>query len=318
MYNNHDNMLLRLAHSTKNGEFFMVKDEVSLEMPHYLAHLKGKKVYIPNTKFTTELAERDSFVQYFSSRSMMEKFGIKELSYSYYDEEGRFVLITVADGSFTKEIIANNHDDTRLFYVFKQIDKVDVVIGNPEGSKANDLFSYVFLSGKDYIFSVCITLFSNKLPFLAFKKNSLKFGFNTPTYFYDVDSAKVKKFCNKVWITSFDNGRVPSDITTFYDINSYDYPKYDNYDAIDVKCIKMIPMGFDGVMGVPVTSIMNLNRNQIEIVGLFNAFADCDYDNGFICGDKTPYSSKGKTMMTSGPVIDNKAVFARVLVRFIG
>jgi len=46
-----------------------------------------------------------------------------------------------------------------------------------------------------------------------------------------------------------------------------DYPKYDNYDAIEVSKSQDIPEDYDGVMGVPITFLTKYNPNQFEIVG---------------------------------------------------
>ena len=46
-----------------------------------------------------------------------------------------------------------------------------------------------------------------------------------------------------------------------------EYPKYDNYDAIEVGSYKDIPVDYDGVMGVPITYLQHHNPNQFEIVG---------------------------------------------------
>lgn len=45
------------------------------------------------------------------------------------------------------------------------------------------------------------------------------------------------------------------------------YPKYDNYDAIEVKYTDAIPSDYDGVMGVPITFLDKFNPNQFEILG---------------------------------------------------
>ena len=46
-----------------------------------------------------------------------------------------------------------------------------------------------------------------------------------------------------------------------------EYPKYDNYDAIEVGSYKDIPVDYDGVMGVPISYLQHHNPNQFEIVG---------------------------------------------------
>lgn len=51
------------------------------------------------------------------------------------------------------------------------------------------------------------------------------------------------------------------------------YPKYDNYDAINVDRTVDIPCDYYGVMGVPITFLSQYNPDQFEIVafriGLF-------------------------------------------------
>jgi hypothetical protein len=46
-----------------------------------------------------------------------------------------------------------------------------------------------------------------------------------------------------------------------------EYPKYDNYDAIEVSKTSDIPMDYDGVMGVPISFLDKHNPDQFEIVG---------------------------------------------------
>lgn len=261
-----NNQSLHNARNAKNGEFFIVNNEVVVEMLHYIKHLNGKKVYIPNTKMTTELAQNDAFARYFFTSSMMRKFGIKELSYSYYDIVGNFVLITMTDNGVSREVINASDDDTRLFHVCKQIDKVDVVIGNPEGNKLDVLFRHIVLSKKDYILCVHKLFASHAIFYDYFSKGMIKFGYNVPKKFWDVVNQKTVS-PTAMWITSFDNGFEPKVVETWYDMNSYSYNKFDNYNAISVDCVKMIPMNCKGVMGVPVTIAPFLNLNQFEIVG---------------------------------------------------
>ena len=47
-----------------------------------------------------------------------------------------------------------------------------------------------------------------------------------------------------------------------------DYPKYDNYDAIEVSRCKNIPCDYDGIMGVPITFLNDYCPEQFEILGL--------------------------------------------------
>ena len=54
-------------------------------------------------------------------------------------------------------------------------------------------------------------------------------------------------------------------LTKYY--NPVDYPKYDNYDAIEVSRCLNIPIEYTGLIGVPITFILYTNYQQFEIVG---------------------------------------------------
>lgn len=64
----------------------------------------------------------------------------------------------------------------------------------------------------------------------------------------------------------------PLDLICKY--NPTDYPKYDNYDAIEVGKTKDIPCDYDGVMGVPITFLDKYCPTQFEIVGLDSPFVN--------------------------------------------
>lgn len=51
---------------------------------------------------------------------------------------------------------------------------------------------------------------------------------------------------------------------------SEEYPRYDNYDAIEVSKTADIPCDYAGVMGVPITFLDKYNPDQFEILGLSN------------------------------------------------
>ena len=46
------------------------------------------------------------------------------------------------------------------------------------------------------------------------------------------------------------------------------YPKYDNYDAIEVSKTSEIPNDYSGWMGVPITFLDKYNPDQFEIIGI--------------------------------------------------
>lgn len=303
-----DNQTLLQAQQDKFGEVFMMIEEIRKELHNYKSNLKGKKVYSPNTKTTLQFAQCDAFARFFSSSSIMREFELKEFSYSYYNENGDFVLFTFsANGGMSKTIISASLDDSRLFNVCKQIDNVDVVVCNPEGSKLNELFRYIFLAGKSYILSVHKLFISNKIGFFALRNGNLKFGCNLPKMYYNLKKNKVESRGDMMWITNFDNGHNPNFISTFYLTDSYEYQMLDNYNALSVDCIKMIPMDYNGVMCVPATIIPSINLEQFEIIGCLSSSG---YDQN-VTGLPKLYND-----VDSRAVVNGKVLHARILIRF--
>ena len=89
-------------------------------------------------------------------------------------------------------------------------------------------------------------------------------------------NGKIKKFGNITWFTNLDIKKRHED---FVFIKRYkgcedEYPKYDNYDAIEVSKVKDIPEDYDGVMGVPITFLDNYNPEQFVVIGISGNLAN--------------------------------------------
>lgn len=108
------------------------------------------------------------------------------------------------------------------------------------------------------------------------------------------------------WVTNLTHKKRNEILETIssYKKNPEQYPKYDNYDAINVDKTIEIPLDYDGVMGVPVTFMDKFNPKQFEIVGMGE-------DNG------RGYS--GGVWLGGSPscLVDNKAKFKRIFIRKI-
>lgn len=81
------------------------------------------------------------------------------------------------------------------------------------------------------------------------------------------------------------------------------YPKYDNYDAIEVGKVLQIPLDYDGAMGVPITFLDKFNPDQFEIIG-----ADFDLAKALVINGK----------IKSNPqrfYINGKRKYSRILIK---
>lgn len=68
------------------------------------------------------------------------------------------------------------------------------------------------------------------------------------------------------WFTNLDISKRHEDIILYKHYSPELYPKYDNYDAINIDKTSDIPVDYDGVMGVPITFLDKYNPEQFEIV----------------------------------------------------
>lgn len=115
------------------------------------------------------------------------------------------------------------------------------------------------------------------------KGNTL--AFNTP----NGGTKTLGTFC--LWYTNLTHQKRNEEIYLYKTYNETDYPKYDNYDAIEVSKTAEIPMDYDGEMGVPITFLDKYCHTQFEIVGLMTS-----YDKG-------------------QPYVNGKAKYVRLLIR---
>ena len=92
---------------------------------------------------------------------------------------------------------------------------------------------------------------------------------------------------NCLWLTNLDNFKRHEyiNLTKSYNRNKKNYPKYDNYEGINVNKTKDIPYDYRGSMGVPVTFLHTYNPNQFEIIG----FRKGDDEKDLSIDGKCPY-----------------------------
>ena len=71
-----------------------------------------------------------------------------------------------------------------------------------------------------------------------------------------------------VWFTNLDHKKRHEELILYKRYSPSEYPKYDNFDAINVNKVKDIPIDYVGMMGVPITFLDKHNPDQFEILGL--------------------------------------------------
>ena len=123
-------------------------------------------------------------------------------------------------------------------------------------------------------------------------------------YWQDETGQKWRSMGNICWFTNLDITQRHEDMILYRNYTPEAYPKYDNYDAIEVSKTADIPCDYDGVMGVPITFLDKYNPEQFEIVG-----ATESEGKGFSCGLWISESKVAQAM------IRGKRVFKRIFIR---
>lgn len=99
------------------------------------------------------------------------------------------------------------------------------------------------------------------------------------------------------WYTNLDIKKRHEDFVLYKKYNKDEFPKYDNYDAINVNKAIDIPLDYDGLMGVPITFLDKYNPEQFELIGIDRQLVE------------------EKTGKVSRFFIDNKEIYARVIIK---
>ena len=93
------------------------------------------------------------------------------------------------------------------------------------------------------------------------------------------------------WFTNLPHKKRHEELILWKEYTPEEYPKYDNYDAIEVSKTAEIPKDYAGVMGVPITFLDKYNPEQFEIVGLDRYVEDNPrYGHRFTLNNKETYA----------------------------
>lgn len=250
------NSKLHKAKKEKNDEFYTRYEDIAKELQHYKEHFIDKIVYC-----NCDTAD-SNFVKYFQDNK--ETLRIKELIFS--------------GGLDGLDFRSNESIDL--------LKKSDVVVSNPPFSLFIDYVAQLVEYEKDFLIIGALSVIGYRDIFPLIKDNKIKLGVNSVTRFNIPDSKELKTFGNINWYTNLNNNKRNEELVLDKTYNEIDYPKYDNYDAINVNRTANIPKDYDGCMGVPISFMTKCNPEQFEIV----KFRKGDDDKYLAVNGKTPFA----------------------------
>ena len=311
----HRNQNLRDSQNNKNDEFYTQLSDIEEELKHYKKYFENKVIYCncDNPRFS-------NFFNYFFSN--FHHLKLKKLIITSYQNpqpslfenlnyqpppvylEYNGIPKNISKDQLLKANIKplKGAGDFRSEECIKILSRCDIVVTNPPFSLFRDFVDHLIKYNKDFIIIGNKQAITYKNIFdlfiiekIFFSSYSLKpYCFEIPSH-YKVDHLKKKngKFLVKFnlirWYTTF---KLPQHIPPLLLEKIYNpdsYPRYDNWDAINVDKLNEIPKDYKGNMGVPINFFDRYNPNQFKVLDIIRE-----------------------------PRIKNKVKYKRVVIRRIG
>lgn len=222
--------------------------------------------------------------------------------------------------------------DFRSKEVTKLRDESDIIITNPPFSLFRDFVNWIMEAGKKFLIIGNINCITYLEVFPRIMRNEVWLGngmgrwisgFIVPDKYplygtearIDKDGKRIVSTNNCLWLTNLDHGRrhQPLSLMTMADNLKYSkherireegYPKYNNYDVIEVPFTDAIPSDYDGVMGVPITFLDKYNPDQFELIGMAE-----DNGKGF-SGEASKWDG-----LNPHCIVNGKAKYKRIFIR---
>ena len=317
------NRSLHAANKAKYDEFYTQLSDIEKELRHYRKHFSGKTVYC-----NCDDPIKSKFFEYFNKN--FKKLELKRLIttcyknqqtelFSKHDSKTAAGLEYVGNGTEPTVFQLKEDGDFRSGESIKLLEKADIVVTNPPFSLFREYIAQLIEYDKKFLVIGNMNAIAYKEIFPLIKDVKLWLGRGpTSGMLFDMrqDHARelVKskkessayplvngvikfKLGTAVWFTNLDHKKRHEDLTLYKKYSPDEYPKYDNYDAINVCKTADIPEDYAGEMGVPISFLCKYNPEQFEIIGM---------DRPLITG-LTGKQSRFK--------IKGKEIYARIVIR---
>ena len=293
------NANLSNAKRAKNDEFYTQLSDIENELKHYKNHFAGKVVYC-----NCDDARESNFFRFFQKK--FNDYGLKKLITTSYNENGHgSVLVYEGDTNGNGKLDDNEvkvselkgNGDFRSEECIELLKESDIVVTNPPFSLFREFIATLVHYDKKFLVIGNKNAITYKEIFPLIKENKLWLGYYCPNEFRLPNGDTTKKvngLCR--WFTNLDIKKRHEDLILYKKYTAEEFPKYDNYDAIEVSKTSDIPMDYDGIIGVPITFLDKFNPSQFEIVGDACNGSDSIYD-------------------LFKPRLNNKFIYKRILIR---
>lgn len=179
-----------------------------------------------------------------------------------------------------KPTLLKGDGDFRSEECIKLLKESDIVVTNPPFSLFREYIAQLVEYDKKFVIIGNQNAITYKEIFPLFKENKLwlgygfkgNVGFFINTKYEDYAKSSQHKegmirVSGVMWYTNLDIDKRHEDLLLYKKYTPEEFPKYDNYNAIEVSKTVEIPYDYNGAMGVPVTFMDKYNPEQFEIIG---------------------------------------------------
>ena len=295
--------LLTKAKLAKKDEFYTQLGDIEREVMHYREYFCGKTVLC-----NCDDPRVSNFFHYFSYN--FEFLGLKKLISICYKNQERDLFTTKAtdraiwleyDGDKNGNRIPDPEEigihyldgdgDFRKEESINLLKRADIVVTNPPFSLFREYVAQLVKYEKKFLIIGNVNALKYKEIFPLIKQDKMWLGcsihsgdreFGVPDdYPLEASSCRIDEKGRKFirvkgvrWYTNIEHKERHEEMILYRKYDPAVYPKYVNYDAIEVSKTADIPCDYDGVMGVPITFMDKYNPDQFEIVGMSLDLAD--------------------------------------------
>lgn len=285
------------AKEAKKDEFYTQLDDINNELKHDREHFRGKTVLC-----NCDDPRISNFFTYFAYN--FEFLGLKKLITTCYknqnvdlfsqnQSEQAVYLIYEGDKNGNHTPDANEigvmplkgDGDFRSKECIELLKEADIVVTNPPFSLFREYVAQLMEYDKEFLIIGNQNALLYKEIFPLIRDNKMWLGasihsgdrkFWVPEDYelkaagcgIDATGRKFIRVKGVRWFTNLDYKERHEDLILYKNYTPDLYPKYENYDAINVNKTEDIPCDYEGIMGVPITFMDKYNPDQFEIIGL--------------------------------------------------
>jgi hypothetical protein len=328
------NSNLHKAKDSKKDEFYTQLPDIERELKHYKGYFRDKVVYC-----NCDDPRVSNFFHFFSYN--FERYGLKKLIATCYKSQNVDIFSRndsekavyleyygdrngngIPDNSEIGIKALKGDGDFRSKECISLLQEADIVVTNPPFSLFREYVAQLIAYKKEFLIIGNVNAITYKEIFKLIKEERLWLGasihsgdrefgvpddypLNAAGYRIDSNGKKFIRVKGVRWFTNLDYSERYEDLILYKNYHPIEYPKYENYDAINVNKTNDIPIDFNGVMGVPITFLDKYNPKQFEILGMS---ASAGYNEEIV---GIPFLGS----KDARPLIDGKNTYARIFIK---